>query len=82
MLCHEVICFSLCPLPLAPEQCIPRVSSGLHHQQPGGAARRRQQTQRAIHTRQQHRAGEAVPLLSLQEEHPEANQGYTLSTLM
>lgn len=62
-------------LSLAPEQRIPRVSSGLHHQQPGRAAQPGQQTQRDLHTRQQHRPGQTVPLLPLQEEHPEVNKG-------
>lgn len=63
------------PLPSAPEQRIPRVGSGLHHQQPGRAAQPGQQTQRDFHTRQQHGPGQTVPLLSLQEEYPEANKG-------
>lgn len=67
--------FSLRSLPSAPEQRIPRVSAGLHDQQPGGATQRGQQTQRDVHTRQQHRPGQTVPLLPLQEEHPEANKG-------
>lgn len=74
-LCHFF--FVLLPL-LAPEPSIPRVSSGLHHQQPGRAAQPGQQTQRDLHTRQQHRPGQTVPLLSVQEEHPEVNKGGSL----
>lgn len=62
-------------LPSAPEQRVPRVSPGLYHQQPGRASRPGQQTQRDLHTGQQHRPGQTVPLLPLQEEHPEVNKG-------
>lgn len=75
---HNCVCFFpffflFCASAL--EQRIPRVGSGLHHQQPSRAAQPGQQTQRDLHTRQQHRPGQTVPLLSLQEEYPEANKG-------
>lgn len=71
---YNCVCFFLfCASAL--EQRIPRVGSGLHHQQPGRAAQPGQQTQRDLHTRQQHGPGQTVPLLSLQEEYPEANKG-------
>lgn len=71
--CVRLLFFLFCAS--APEQRIPRVGSGLHHQQSGRAAQPGQQTQRDFHTRQQHGPGQAVPLLSLQEEYPEANKG-------
>lgn len=64
---------SFCPL--APEQRLPRDGSDLHHQQPGRVARCGQQTRRDLHERQQHGPGQAMPLVTLQEEHPEANEG-------
>jgi len=64
----------MCGAP-ASEQRVPRAGPGVHHQQPRGAAQPGQQARRDVHERQQHRAGQAVPLLPLQEEHPEANQG-------
>lgn len=75
-LLFSVLSLSFSPtLTSAPEQRIPRVSSNLRHQQPGRAAQPGQQTQRDFHTRQQHRPGQTVPLLPLQEEHPEVNKG-------
>lgn len=65
-------------LPTAPEQRVPRASSGLHHQQPSGVAQLGQQTQWDLHTRQQHRPGQTVPLVPVQEEHPEVNEGRQL----
>lgn len=70
--------FLLLLLPLAPEQCIPRAGSGLHHQQPSRAAQPGQQTQWDLHTRQQHRPGQTMPVFPLQEEHPEVNKGESL----